>query len=500
MAIVYVSPGLATGNNDGTTANDAFQSWADLATAGAAAGSDIRVNADENLTTTVTLGANLNGSGTTAPTRTTITGYSTDWTTPTLRWRNGAGSSANTDGFIIQGLLNNIYFKYIGAKNWTRDGLRTGTTNNSPIFYHCKFNDNGAFGFNCAGGTGRVSAGIYIYCEFSRNGTYGYSAGVANQNSGTHYYSFAKDNVSVNYTCNSNTLFFFCISIGSQYGMYLASYTYNLINCVIDGATVVGLNPYASGVNYHNLAITNCTKAILYSSTAPGIFGFGLLRANNTNADSGTSNPWIIERDVTVSYDPCIDRANGDYRQKAESPGRTVDDVLIGDVVAFNPTYGIQGTDLLYPNLLQCNPSYGSTDGSQVILQGIGLSGCTSLMFGSTSGTITSSSDTVISGAAPALTAGRYDITASGANGIVYISGGFTSVALDRKITTLSQTIGDQDSFITIDIASAEGLFLGASGVTFNGTPVISYTVVSPYLIKAVVPTITPGLYQVEVI
>jgi hypothetical protein len=120
-------------------------------------------------------------------------------------------------------------------------------------------------------------------------------------------------------------------------------------------------------------------------------------------------------------------------------------------------------------------------------------------MFGSSPGTIVSSNDTFISGVSPALTNGRYDITASGTNGVAGLSGGFTAVATERKITSITKSLSDVDGYMVVRLYSEEGLFTGATSVSFEGTPATSFTVIDAYNIDAVVPRLSPEFYTISI-
>lgn len=153
----------------------------------------------------------------------------------------------------------------------------------------------------------------------------------------------------------------------------------------------------------------------------------------------------------------------------------------------------------IWPSIREITPSYGSSDGASIVCYGQGFTGASGLFFGSTSGTITSFSDTVLSGNAPSLVAGRYDVQIHSTLGVAGLSGGFTAVATERKITSITKSIGDIDGYMVVRLYSAEGLFLNASGVSFEGTPAVSFNVIDAYNIDAVVPKISPEFYTIEV-
>lgn len=310
MAIVYVSPGLATGNNDGTTGADAFRSWAAFATAGCAAGSDVRVNADENSTDAVNLTANIAG---TAAGYTTITGYSTDWTTPTVRFRNGAGAGANIDGLILNAVTF-VYFKKIQIKNYTRDGVR-GVTAASPfnVFEDCLFNNNTSVGFNNQASTAGVQ-GAFIDCYFGENGLHGYQA--SNTQIPLFVRCLFRNNTTSNYTgAVVGVRFTDCIFIGSATGIINTGANSFFNSGIINGATTVGYSGASvSGTVLRNTIISNCAKAV--AMTTGNVILANTSTYNNTNANTVTTGS-ITEIDCTVlASDPFVNAAAGNFALK----------------------------------------------------------------------------------------------------------------------------------------------------------------------------------------
>ena len=98
--------------------------------------------------------------------------------------------------------------------------------------------------------------------------------------------------------------------------------------------------------------------------------------------------------------------------------------------------------------------------------------------------------------------AGRYDVQIHSTLGVAGLSGGFTSVATERKISGIEKSLSSVDGYLTVVLTSEEGLFVGVSGadaVKFEGVPATSYVVDSPYQITAVVPKISEGFYTVSV-
>lgn len=422
-------------------------------------------------------------------------------TNPTLRptyWISANGVAiTNTDMFqaAVAG-NNNKYFENIGFKNCLRDSviLSTGVFGMSFGVLSCK--NIGRYGLVCATtGTnnyidflfvdgcvqavsGTTTGVIHIKRCFVLN-----ASGVALQSGST--FTYGEIYLS---SCANGLRITAKLKVDRIYADSVAGYVFALagtnISNVVDIVRAINcgsiFKPEAAG---NMITCRMLYKYNVTNDTDPTALGVTNIVNQVTMSSSGKAgvagdgNLTLLEsaeyRRIAIPLD-----ANNTYYQET----------------------GLPGPNLIYPRIIQSNPSYGSTDGTTITLNGAGLSGCTSLLFGSTSGTIVSSGDTFISGVVPSLSAGRYDITVSGANGIAGISGGWTSVATERKITSLSQTTGDQNTYITIDIESEEGLFSNASGVYFGETPVISFKVISPYLIKAVVPTITPDLYRVEVV
>jgi hypothetical protein len=312
MAIVYVSPGLATGDDDGTTAANDFRSWAKFATAGCAAGSDVRVNNDEASTAAVTFNNTINGT-VTAPT--TITGYSTDWATPTLRFRNGAGAGANIDGIIFNNTVSQVILSYIEIKNYTRDGYRgTGTVSSDICFMNCSFHNNSANGFN-------INLASSLRWRIINTLIYSNGASGITGAAGMHLlvrrckiYSNVTGIGAFTTTCT--VVIQECIIDSNTTGISTPTSSYDLYakNCVIDRNTT-GINIPASAVRhiFVQCRITNNTTGIVVAASVTVSTTMCAFYGNGTRQSLGAGATLEETSNVDMAADGYVNGAGQNY-------------------------------------------------------------------------------------------------------------------------------------------------------------------------------------------
>ncbi|MGX7760475.1 IPT/TIG domain-containing protein [Streptomyces angustmyceticus] len=148
------------------------------------------------------------------------------------------------------------------------------------------------------------------------------------------------------------------------------------------------------------------------------------------------------------------------------------------------------------PVLTSVTPTSGPpAGGTTVTLTGTGLATATAVRFGSTPATsFTVVSDTHITAVAPAGT-GTVQVTVTNpggtSNGISY------TYALAPTLSGISPNQGPTSGGNTVTLTGTN--FTGTTTVTFGSTPAISFTVVSPTQITAVVPAATAGPVAVTV-
>ncbi len=140
------------------------------------------------------------------------------------------------------------------------------------------------------------------------------------------------------------------------------------------------------------------------------------------------------------------------------------------------------------PTVTAVSPRFGpSAGGTTVTLTGAGLTGATSVQFGTTAATaVDVVSDTTLTAVAPAGT-GAVDITVTTPSGVSQTS------AADRfayqhapTVTKLSVKSGPLAGATSVTITGSE--FAGVTGVSFGGAAAVTFTVNSPTSITAVSP------------
>ncbi|MGD9479398.1 putative Ig domain-containing protein [Shinella sp. G-2] len=141
------------------------------------------------------------------------------------------------------------------------------------------------------------------------------------------------------------------------------------------------------------------------------------------------------------------------------------------------------------PTVTAVAPIAGPTSGgTTVVVTGTNLVGATAVAFGATpAASFTVDSDTQIRAIAPAGAAGTVDITVTTISGTSATSSAdqFTYVAAPT-VTSVSPTAGPTSGGTTVIITGSG--FVGATAVTFDGTPATGYTVISNTQITATAP------------
>lgn len=488
MANIYITPGLATGNNDGTDPANAFQSWAAFLAVGGSSGDIAMVNADEIVSSSLNwVGTRLNG--------VIIRGMSSDWSTK--EYRKIDANSAAISGLAGSG-LSGVTVEYIEFTRFNKSIITNAGAGSTLIrLLNCKFTNSLCFtSFTSGTGLGQIVADNCLISNMANAANFG--TGPART-----IFTNCKFINHTNYITGTgiNIQFHKCSFLSSGGGLSGTS-TVQLHDCVFDSITNDCINAtslqsannvlFSRAGRVFNISggrhvVSNLTK---YAITSADSLGTGELYWNN----DGNGNNY---RELTEL--PFIDPDNGNYNLVPSANVKIpIKHGTETDTKLFMSA-GLPSDNTIYPSISYTTPSYGSSDGSNITLSGIGLSGCTSLLFGSTPGSIVSSDYGFVSGVVPALSPGRYDITASGAAGVAVLASGWTSVGMDRKITSITKSVGDVNGYMVVRLYSEEGLFLNAQSVDFEGIPARSFTVIDANNIDAVLPKLDPSFYTVSV-
>ena len=192
---------------------------------------------------------------------------------------------------------------------------------------------------------------------------------------------------------------------------------------------------------------------------------------------------------VTFNGEPAISRKWDDDKITVNVPAgaRTGPVVVTVDGQASNPvTFSVTGSS---PSIISLDPTLGEVDTS-VTITGVhfgATKGASTVTFnGVTVATYTSWSDTAITVPVPATAAtGPVVVTVGGqvSNGVT-----FTVTVPAPSITGLNPTEGRVGASVAIS-GENFGASRGTSAVTFNGTPVATYTIWSDTSITVTVPT-----------
>ncbi|MEU3281312.1 IPT/TIG domain-containing protein [Streptomyces antibioticus] len=151
------------------------------------------------------------------------------------------------------------------------------------------------------------------------------------------------------------------------------------------------------------------------------------------------------------------------------------------------------------PTVSTVSPSQGPTSGGNTVtITGVGLTGATAVRFGTTpAASYTVNSSTQITAVAPARSAGSAPVTVVSPTGTSNPVAYTFIAAVLPSVTAVSPSGGPTSGGTTAALAGT-GL-TGATAVTFDGTPALSFTVNSATLITAVTPAGKAGAAVVAV-
>lgn len=150
------------------------------------------------------------------------------------------------------------------------------------------------------------------------------------------------------------------------------------------------------------------------------------------------------------------------------------------------------------PTFSHISPTSGpAAGGTLVTLTGSNLTNATGVSFGGVPGTsVTVVSAGQITAVTPAHAAGVVDVTVSTPAGMVKLAGGFTYIAVPA-ISSINPTSGSPAGGTSVTLNGSN--FTGAMGVTFDGNPGTSVTVVNDSQIIVVTPAGAAGAVNVVV-
>ncbi|WP_432587038.1 IPT/TIG domain-containing protein [Streptomyces sp. HD1123-B1] len=249
--------------------------------------------------------------------------------------------------------------------------------------------------------------------------------------------------------------------------------------------TVITAGGTSNGLSYTYVAVPSLTSAVPNQGPAGGgnnvtLTGSGLSGATSVMFGSTPATSFIVvSATQVVAIAP---PGTGTVQITVTTPGGTSNGVSYSYVVA--------------PSLTSVSPNQGpAAGGNTVTITGSGLSGATSVLFGSTPATsFTVVSSTQITAVAPP-GSGNVQVTVvtpgGTSNGVSY------SYVVAPSLTSVSPNQGPAAGGNTVTITGS-GLS-GATAVLFGSTPATSFTVVSATQITAVAPAGT-GNVQITVV
>jgi hypothetical protein len=247
MATYYCHFGLTTGNNNGTSPADAWQTFED-ALAGTNgtmpnAGDTVLCHGEQLLTGQITMSTYLLNSGTALGSMISFIGVNSSWENDGVA--DNARLNANRGAFGILGIgCNYIWMENFKLYNTNKATLSTndgasaimgGSGGSNLWFYNCIFSD-------CYRGEtnyfGSLGARYYIKCLFANNANYG----TYGRNATAFIFCAAKNNGAQGFfTSNTSPTYYGCIAANNGSHGFVASAGW-MYHCVAHGNAGDGIN------------------------------------------------------------------------------------------------------------------------------------------------------------------------------------------------------------------------------------------------------------------
>jgi hypothetical protein len=195
----------------------------------------------------------------------------------------------------------------------------------------------------------------------------------------------------------------------------------------------------------------------------------------------------------------------GDYTWTATGPVSSTCLAFVGDPAS---GYAIAGMSDRYFSIVQAptvtglSPTRGSTTGgTSVVITGTNFSGVMGVSFGGASATsFLVNSPTQITATTPTHAAGTVEVVVTSDGGSSATAGtanDFTYVTPPPTVTSLNPATGSNAGGTTVTITGTN--FLGATAVTFGGSPASTFAVISTAQIRVTAPAHAVGTVNVQV-
>lgn len=305
MAIYYADFDLATGNNDGTTAANAWQTM--QRAVDGTAGTQPTAGDIVYCTGTDTLGANLD-----------LDGLTGDITSGMVRWIGVSDLTPTNDGTraVIDGgntytctatATDYWYFENFEFTQMLTAGIESATSPDFWFFLNCSFNNNGAEGINCV----QLQFSLFVRCSFYANTT----DGVLRAADNTFYFCSLHDNTGsgVNFGPGSLMQSMIGCLIYDNGGDGLEGLPQKTVvfNCVINGNTNDGI----VGISSAGLRIVIGNR--ITNNGVNGIDGINeiVLHGWNYYEDNVTAN----RTQMGISYEILDDGATTEVEDQADT-------------------------------------------------------------------------------------------------------------------------------------------------------------------------------------
>lgn len=437
MALIYVTPGLPTGSNNGTSPENAFRSWSDFLAVGGASGDEALVNADEIITSSLSfVGTRLNG--------VIIRGVSADWATTQNRVIDA--NSANINGLVGTG-LNGVV---INSITWTRfnSNIITNVATTSPLIrlLNCRFTLSSRFcSYSSGTGLGQIVATNCLISNMVNAANFG-SAAVRT------IFTNCKFINHTNYIIGGgvNIQLHKCSFLNSNGGLSSMS-TVLLHDCVFDSLTNICINT-TSIQEANNVLFSRCGRVFSVSSgrlVVSNLSKYNVILDDDLGtgalywSNDGNGNAYKILTEL-----PFKDADNGDFNLNFAANVKTPIAHGAETTTRLFMAAGLPSDNTIYPSILSITPAVGSVDGGTTVTLNFpdgGANLLTGVTFGGTAGTdLTIVNDNQATIKTPAKAAAQVDVVGSFTGYDSFkIIGGFTyqAGAAAPEAFTLSATI-----------------------------------------------------------
>ena len=238
-------------------------------------------------------------------------------------WFDGQSTRANC---IEAGTEDNLAFYNIGCRNATGVGLNATLWQTQYYLFDCEFSNNGV------GGVSGLSLAIIARCKFQNNSEYGcliYKSYIVDC-------FFSANLVYCVFVGSTGVFVDGCVFQNSPIGVSANSAETHISNCTFFNCTDAGVRNLNTHLYVDKNLFHSCDKEYKDGNSGDQVFWDRNYKYNITNPNDISGSFHEVIPDVTLSTDPFVDAAGGDYKLVPGTEARGIETYFNANNSSFN--------------------------------------------------------------------------------------------------------------------------------------------------------------------